>query len=59
MIMAENKQKKASGVEDLLRDHLIVQLAREGLTQHQIREIVGGDIHRVNRIAKYIKKVKK
>lgn len=57
--MAENKQKKTEGVEELLRDQLIVHLAQAGLTQHQIREVVGGDIHRVNRIAKYIKKINK
>ena len=57
--MTENKQQKTSGAEEILRDQLIVQLAQAGLTQHQIREIVGGDIHRVNRIAKYIKKTNK
>lgn len=57
--MTENKQQKTGSVEELLRDQLIVQLAQAGLTQHQIREVVGGDIHRVNRIAKYIKKTSK
>jgi len=40
------------------RDSLIAQLSLAGLTQHQIREIVGVDIHRVNRIAKHLKKAK-
>jgi len=48
------KLKKATS-EDLLKDLLIVNLATAGLTQSQIREVVGGDIYRVNRIAKYIK----
>ena len=52
----ENNKKDPATTEDLLRDQLIVQLALAGLTQHQIREIVGVDIHRVNRIVKYLKK---
>ena len=56
--MTENKQKKTSGTEDLLRDLLIVQLGLAGLAQHQIREIVGVDMHRVNRIVKHFKKIK-
>ncbi len=55
--MARVKQPKKS-VEDLLRDLMIVQLALAGVGQHQIREIVGVDIHRVSRIAKYIGKAK-
>jgi transposase-like protein len=52
--------KRTDGnVEELLRSMLITQLAMAGLTQHQIREIVGVDIHRVNRIVKHFKKVRK
>lgn len=57
--MANKKQKKEQITEELLRDLLIVQLGHAGLTQHQIREIVGVDIHRVNRIIKHFKKVGK
>ncbi len=57
--MAKEKQKKEQAIEDLLRDLLIVQLGLAGLTQHQIREIVNVDIHRVNRIVKHLKKVGK
>jgi transposase-like protein len=57
--MTKEKEKKETTAEELLRDILIVQLGLAGLTQHQIREIVGVDIHRVNRIVKYIKKVNK
>jgi len=57
--MAKGKQKKAEGIEDLLRDLMIVQLGLAGLTQHQIREIVGVDIHRVSRILKHFKNIKK
>lgn len=42
-------------VAELLQDLLIVQLSLAGVGQHQIREIVGVDIHRVSRIAKLIK----
>jgi len=55
--MAKSKQKEKT-IEDLLRELMIVQLALAGVGQHQIREIVGVDIHRVNRIAKHIKKTK-
>ena len=57
--MANEKQKKEQTTDDLLRDLLIVQLGLAGLTQHQIREIVGVDIHRVNRIVKHFKKISK
>lgn len=57
--MANDKQKKEQTTDDLLRDLLIVQLGLAGLTQHQIREIVGVDIHRVNRIVKHFKKITK
>ncbi|TSC57217.1 MAG: hypothetical protein Greene041679_378 [Parcubacteria group bacterium Greene0416_79] len=57
--MPKDKNKKQPAtIEDLLRDQLIVQLGLAGLTQHQIREIVGVDIHRVNRIVKYLNKTK-
>lgn len=57
--MEKEKQKKEQTTEDILRDLLIVQLGLAGLTQHQIREIVGVDIHRVSRILKHFKQVKK
>ncbi len=57
--MTNEKQRKEQTTDDLLRDLLIVQLGLAGLTQHQIREIVGVDIHRVNRIVKHLKKIGK
>jgi hypothetical protein len=54
--VAIQRQKKEQTTDDILRDLLIVQLALAGLTQHQIREIVAVDIHRVNRIVKHLKK---
>ncbi len=52
-------KKQEQTVEDLLRDLMIIQLGLSGLGQHQIREIVGVDIHRVSRIVKHFKKLKK
>jgi hypothetical protein len=46
--------QKTRGVEDLLQDLMIIQLALAGVGQHQIRKIVGVDIFRVSRIAKLI-----
>lgn len=57
--MTKDNQKKENTTDELLRDLLIVQLGLAGLTQHQIREIVGVDIHRVNRIVKHFKKIGK
>lgn len=53
--MKKKSQTKGVSTDDLLRDMLIVQLGLAGLTQHQIREIAGVDIHRVNRIVKHLK----
>ena len=55
--MALAKERQDS-VEDLLRDMMIVQLLLAGIGQHQIRQIVSVDIHRVSRIAKLMKKPK-
>lgn len=55
--MARAKERQDS-VEELLRDMMIVQLLLAGIGQHQIRQIVGVDIHRVSRIGKLMKKPK-
>lgn len=57
--MKNQKKKKEKTTDDLLCDLLIVQLGLAGLTQHQIREIVGRDIHYVNKIVKHFKGVTK
>jgi hypothetical protein len=56
---------KGKTSEDLLADlvagqqtQLIVNLAMAGLTQHQIRRLVGVQMNRVGRIVKQIKKAK-
>ncbi len=52
-------KKKEQTTDDLLRDLLIVQLGLAGLTQRQIREIVGVDMNRVTKIVRHFKKVGK
>jgi plasmid maintenance system antidote protein VapI len=54
--MPKGKSQKPQTTEEILRDMFIAQLATAGLTQLQIREIVGVDIHRVNRIVKHFRK---
>lgn len=56
--MAKRSIAKAQTIEELLQDMMIVQLALAGVGQRHIRSIVGGDINRVNRIAKLLKKGK-
>jgi hypothetical protein len=38
-----------------VRDSQIIQLALAGVSQHDIRDVVGVDMHRVNRIARKLK----
>jgi transposase-like protein len=45
--------------EDLLQDMMIIQLGLAGMSQHQIREIVGVDMNKVTRILKHFKGVRK
>lgn len=42
-----------------LQDMLIFQMATAGVPQGQIRNVVGLNMNRVNRIAKLAKKIKK
>lgn len=56
--MAKRKRKgleKDTQTLETLKDLLIVELARAGVPQLEIRKIVGCDVHRVSRIVKYIK----
>ena len=48
----EKKIKPSETSDELLQDILIVLLAQNGTPQGKIREILGIDIHRVNRIVK-------
>ena len=56
--MKKKVQKKKSTSADFLRDILIAQLGLAGLTQHQIRKIVGCDMKYVTRMLKYFKKLR-
>jgi hypothetical protein len=52
-----NKTKSTSGnekIEILVRDLLITSLAAAGVKSGEIRKIVGCDMNRVTRIAKYV-----
>ncbi len=57
--MARAKKPTKPTAEELLRDLMIVQLGLAGLRQHAIREIVGVDMHRVNRIVKHLKEARR
>lgn len=54
--MGRKSDKLMNSTDELLKDLLIVQLSQAGLTQHQIREVLSVDIHRVNRMVKYLKR---
>ncbi len=56
--MKKRTQKKKNTSEDFLRDILIVQLGLAGLTQHQIRKIVGCEMKHVASILKHFKKLR-
>jgi len=54
------KKRTKSGSDDkrieLLQDLLILELGKAGISQPEVRKIVGVDIHRVSRILKHLKK---
>ena len=52
----KKERTQADASTELLRDLLIVALVNSDVPQLEIRKIVECDIHKVNRIAKYIKK---
>lgn len=47
--------KELQNLSFLIKDLLIVELGVNGVKQMEIRKILGIDIHRVNRILKYLK----
>ncbi len=53
----ETTNKLLQELVNIQKDQLIVQLGLAGLTQRQIREVVGVDIRRVNKIMKHLKGV--
>ena len=58
MVTKRRNQEQSDPTHELLRDLLIVELAKAGVQQLDIRKIVGCDIHRVSKIAKVLKKAK-
>lgn len=48
----DKKIKPSETADELLQDILIVLLSQNGASQGKIREILGIDMHRVNRIVK-------
>jgi hypothetical protein len=58
MALKKRQQQQIDPMPDLLGDLLIVELAKAGVPQLQIRKILGCEMHRVSRIARYFKKVK-
>ncbi len=52
------KQQQPDATAELLRDLLIIELAKANVPQLEIRKIVGCDIYRVSRIAKVLKKAR-
>ncbi len=52
------KQQKSSESAEILRDLLILELAKAGVPQLDIRKVVGRDVHRVSRIAKVLRKAR-
>lgn len=55
----KRERKKTNEIAEVLKNLLIVELAKAGVPQPEIRRIVGGDIVRVNRIARFFKKKRK
>ena len=53
--MRKGQKSESERLLQVLQDILITQLGRAGIPQLQIREIVGVDVHRVNRIVRYLK----
>jgi Trp operon repressor len=53
-----NNATNKSMTDDLLRDLLILQLILAGISQHEVRKIVGVEMARVTRIAKPLKKAR-
>lgn len=43
----------------LLEDHLIIEFAKKGIAQQDIRRILRVDMHRITKLLKFVKKSKK
>ncbi len=52
------KQQNSTEGTEILRDLLILELAKAGVPQLENRKVVGCDVHRVSRIAKVLRKAR-
>ena len=59
MARAQKRQRDSNDTAELLKDILITQLGMGGVSQQSIRQIVGCDINRVNRIVRHLKSAKR
>lgn len=59
MIKKRGGSGSAGELAEILKDLLITQLGMAGVAQQSIRQIVGCDINRVNRIVKHLKAAKR
>jgi hypothetical protein len=50
------RNDESNRVAELVKDLIIVQLGLAGVGQREIRSVVGGDINRINRIVKHLRK---
>lgn len=57
--MAKVRSRGPNEIAELLKDLLIAQLGIAGVPQQAIRQIVGCDMNRVNRIVKHLKSIRK
>lgn len=59
-MVSKNKNSTATDrTAELLRDLMIIQLGLAGVGQKEIRSIVGGNMNRVNKIVKLLRKTTK
>lgn len=54
-----SKKETTDRSAELLEFLLITELLGRGIAQHDVRKLIGCDIHRVSKIAKLIKNSKK
>lgn len=58
MAKKPQKQQNSNDCAELLRDLLILELAKAGVPQLEIRKVLACDIHRVSRIKKALGKAR-
>jgi hypothetical protein len=56
--MADKQKNQLDSIAELVSDLLILELAKAGVQQKEIRKIASCDMRRVSQIAKVLKKTK-